>query len=149
MRDRACAVAAWLAGAPTVARGNVGRTGRPEPVAVGRASQGGAFVVRGLAQGSLVPGRLMRTPPLGRTGDAVLGMTTTGPAAGSIRAANLIAPGPAMDAACAISPMRQGPSTMAMLGFSRMGSGRVAGVHLARRRVRPDHDARLAVRGAG
>ena len=72
----------------------------------------------GLSGGGEVTGGPMQNMALVHTGDAAFGMTTLGPARESLEGNNPIAPGLAMDQACAIFPMYQTPFTMAALGSS-------------------------------
>lgn len=134
MRHIACATAALLAAGPALAQDEVDRTGWPESFTVGTASQGGTYFVYGsgwanlvaeelgISGGAEVTGGPMQNMALVHTGDAAFGMTTMGPAAESIQGANPIAPGLAMDKACAIFPMYQTPFTMAALGSSGIES---------------------------
>jgi len=56
------------------------------------------------------------------TGDAAFGMTTMGPAAESLQGTNPIAPGLAMDKACAMFPMYQTPFSVTALSSSGITS---------------------------
>lgn len=119
------------AAAPALAQDEeVDRTGWPSSFTVGTASQGGTYFVYGsgwanlvgeelgISGGGEVTGGPMQNMALVHTGDAAFGMTTMGPAAESLAGSNPIAPGLAMDQACAIFPMYQTPFTMAALGSS-------------------------------
>ena len=110
------------------------RTGWPESFTVGTASQGGTYFVYGsgwanlvaeelgISGGAEVTGGPMQNMALVHTGDAAFGMTTMGPAAESIAGTNPIAPGLAMDKACAMFPMYQTPFSITALGSSGITS---------------------------
>ncbi len=132
MRSIATA-AVLIAAAPALAQ-DQDRTGWPDSFTVGTASQGGTYFVYGsgwanlvaeelgLSGGGEVTGGPMQNMALVHTGDAAFGMTTLGPARESLEGNNPIAPGLAMDKACAIFPMYQTPFTMAALGSSGITS---------------------------
>jgi TRAP transporter TAXI family solute receptor len=119
------AVAAVLSAAVATAQD---RTGWPESFTVGTASQGGTFFVYGSGWANLVAEELgitgagevtggpMQNMALVHTGQVAFGLTTLGPAAESLAGNNPIAPGVAMDMACAIFPMYQTPFSIAALG---------------------------------
>ncbi len=112
----------------------VDRTGWPSSFTVGTASQGGTFFVYGSGWANLVAEELgitgagevtggpMQNMALVHTGDLAFGLTTLGPAAESLAGTNPIAPGLAMDKACAIFPMYQTPFHLASLASSNIGS---------------------------
>ena len=118
------AVAAVLSAAVATAQD---RTGWPESFTVGTASQGGTFFVYGSGWANLVAedlgitgagevtGGPMQNMALVHTGQVAFGLTTLGPAAESLAGNNPIAPGVAMDMACAIFPMYQTPFSIATL----------------------------------
>ena len=101
------------------ADGHVDRTDWPTSFTVGTASQGGTYFAYGsgwanlvaeelgLTGGGEVTGGPMQNMALVHTGEAAFGMTTMGPAAESLNGTNPIAPGLAMDKACAMFPMYQ------------------------------------------
>lgn len=113
---------------------DVDRTGWPSSFTVGTASQGGTFFVYGSGWANLVAEELgitgagevtggpMQNMALVHTGDLAFGLTTLGPAAESLAGLNPIAPGLAMDKACAIFPMYQTPFHLAALASSNIGS---------------------------
>ena len=125
--------AALLAAAPALAQ-DADRTGWPESFTVGTASQGGTYFAYGsgwanlvaeelgLSGGGEVTGGPMQNMALVHTGDAAFGMTTMGPAAESVAGSNPIAPGLAMDNACAIFPMYQTPFSITTLASSGIDS---------------------------
>ena len=131
---RTIAIAAALAAATPVLAQDQDRTGWPDSFTVGTASQGGTYFVYGsgwanlvgeelgLSGGGEVTGGPMQNMALVHTGDAAFGMTTLGPARESLEGNNPIAPGLAMDKACAIFPMYQTPFTMAALGSSNISA---------------------------
>lgn len=106
------------------------RTGWPESFTIGTASQGGTFFVYGsglanliseelgITGGGEVTGGPMQNMALVHTGDAQFGLTTMGPAAESIAGENPIAPGLAMDNACAMFPMYETPFSVTALASS-------------------------------
>jgi TRAP transporter TAXI family solute receptor len=106
------------------------RSGWPDSFTVGTASQGGTYFAYGsgwanlvgeelgISGGGEVTGGPMQNMALVHTGDAAFGMTTMGPAAESIQGTNPIAPGLAMDKACAIFPMYQTPFSITALASS-------------------------------
>jgi TRAP transporter TAXI family solute receptor len=110
------------------------RTGWPESFTVGTASQGGTFFVYGsgwanlvaeelgLSGGAEVTGGPMQNMALVHTGQAQFGMTTMGPAAESLAGTNPIAPGLAMDMACAMFPMYQTPFSITALSSTGITS---------------------------
>lgn len=110
------------------------RTGWPDSFTVGTASQGGTYFAYGsgwanlvaeelgISGGGEVTGGPMQNMALVHTGDAAFGMTTMGPAAESINGTNPIAPGLAMDKACAMFPMYQTPFSVTALTASGIGS---------------------------
>jgi uncharacterized protein len=112
----------------------VDRTGWPSSFTVGTASQGGTFFVYGSGWANLVADELgitgagevtggpMQNMALVHTGDLAFGLTTLGPAAESLAGTNPIAPGLAMDKACAIFPMYQTPFHLAALASSNIDS---------------------------
>lgn len=121
------AAVAALVAAPSLAQ-EVDRTGWPTSFTVGTASQGGTFFVYGSGWANLVAEELgitgagevtggpMQNMALVHTGDLAFGLTTLGPAAESLAGQNPIAPGLAMDNACAIFPMYQTPFSIVALG---------------------------------
>jgi TRAP transporter TAXI family solute receptor len=125
------AVAAVLSAAVATAQD---RTGWPESFTVGTASQGGTFFVYGSGWANLVAEELgitgagevtggpMQNMALVHTGQVAFGLTTLGPAAESLAGNNPIAPGVAMDMACAIFPMYQTPFSIAALGSTGITS---------------------------
>ena len=131
------AAAALLAAAPALAQ-DQDRTGWPDSFTVGTASQGGTYFAYGsgwanlvaeelgLSGGGEVTGGPMQNMALVHTGDAAFGMTTMGPAAESVAGNNPIAPGLAMDNACAIFPMYQTPFSITTLASSGIDS--IAGI---------------------
>ena len=110
------------------------RTGWPESFTVGTASQGGTFFAYGsgwanlvaeelgISGGAEVTGGPMQNMALVHTGQAAFGMTTMGPAAESLQGTNPIAPGLAMDKACAMFPMYQTPFSITTLASSGITS---------------------------
>ena len=126
------AAAALAAGA--AAAQDQDRTGWPDSFTVGTASQGGTYFAYGsgwanlvgeqlgISGGGEVTGGPMQNMALVHTGDAAFGMTTMGPAAESIQGTNPIAPGLAMDKACAIFPMYQTPFSITTLDGSGITS---------------------------
>lgn len=106
------------------------RTGWPTSFTIGTASQGGTFFVYGsglanliseelgITGGGEVTGGPMQNMALVHTGDAQFGLTTMGPAAESIAGLNPIAPGLAMDNACAMFPMYETPFSVTALSSS-------------------------------
>ncbi|MGS4944556.1 TAXI family TRAP transporter solute-binding subunit [Meridianimarinicoccus sp. RP-17] len=110
------------------------RTGWPDSFTVGTASQGGTFFAYGsgwanlvaeelgISGGAEVTGGPMQNMALVHTGDAAFGMTTMGPAAESLAGTNPIAPGLAMDKACAMFPMYQTPFSVTALASSGIES---------------------------
>lgn len=110
------------------------RTGWPESFTVGTASQGGTYFAYGsgwanlvgdelgISGGGEVTGGPMQNMALVHNGDAAFGMTTMGPAAESIEGTNPIAPGLAMDKACAMFPMYQTPFSVTALSSSGIES---------------------------
>jgi TRAP transporter TAXI family solute receptor len=121
--------AAALAAGAAVAQ-DQDRSGWPDSFTVGTASQGGTYFAYGsgwanlvgeqlgISGGGEVTGGPMQNMALVHTGDAAFGMTTMGPAAESIQGTNPIAPGLAMDKACAIFPMYQTPFSITALASS-------------------------------
>ena len=117
-----------------VAGSHVDRTGWPESFTVGTASQGGTYFAYGsgwanlvaeelgISGGGEVTGGPMQNMALVHTGDAAFGMTTMGPAAESLAGTNPIAPGLAMDKACAMFPMYQTPFSVTALSSSGITS---------------------------
>ncbi len=126
MKTLAALAASTLIAAPAVAQ-EVDRTGWPTSFTVGTASQGGTFFVYGSGWANLVAEELgitgagevtggpMQNMALVHTGDLAFGLTTLGPAAESLAGNNAVAPGLAMDKACAIFPMYQTPFSIAAL----------------------------------
>jgi TRAP transporter TAXI family solute receptor len=125
---------ALAASAVTLQAQEVDRTGWPTSFTVGTASQGGTFFVYGSGWANLVAEELgitgagevtggpMQNMALVHTGDLAFGLTTLGPAAESLQGTNPIAPGLAMDKACAIFPMYQTPFHLAALSSSNIDS---------------------------
>ena len=113
---------------------DVDRTGWPSSFTVGTASQGGTFFVYGSGWANLVGEELgvpgagevtggpMQNMALVHTGDLAFGLTTLGPAAESLAGQNPIAPGVAMDQACAMFPMYQTPFSVTTLASSGIKS---------------------------
>jgi TRAP transporter TAXI family solute receptor len=116
------------------ADGHMNRDGWPESFTVGTASQGGTYFAYGAGWANLVAEELgmtgggevtggpMQNMALVHTGDAQFGMTTMGPAAESRAGTNPIAPGLAMDNACAMFPMYQTPFSVTTLASSGITS---------------------------
>jgi len=75
-----------------------------------------------MSGGAEVTGGPMQNMALVHTGDAAFGMTTMGPAAESLAGTNPIAPGLAMDKACAMFPMYQTPFSVTALSSSGITS---------------------------
>jgi TRAP transporter TAXI family solute receptor len=110
------------------------RDGWPNSFTLGTASQGGTYFAYGagwanlvaeelgITGGAEVTGGPMQNMALVHTGDAQFGMTTMGPAAESIAGINPIAPGVAMDNACAMFPMYQTPFSVTALTSSGIKS---------------------------
>ncbi|MEL6584582.1 MAG: TAXI family TRAP transporter solute-binding subunit [Pseudomonadota bacterium] len=110
------------------------RTDWPSSFTVGTASQGGTYFAYGsgwanlvadelgLSGGGEVTGGPMQNMALVHTGQAAFGMTTMGPAAESRSGNNPIAPGLAMDNACAMFPMYQTPFSVTALASSGIES---------------------------
>ncbi|NBB97469.1 MAG: TAXI family TRAP transporter solute-binding subunit [Alphaproteobacteria bacterium] len=110
------------------------RDGWPASFTVGTASQGGTYFAYGsgwanlvaeelgLSGGGEVTGGPMQNMALVHTGDAAFGMSTMGPAAESLAGTNPIAPGLAMDKACAMFPMYQTPFSVTALSSSGIES---------------------------
>jgi uncharacterized protein len=123
------AVAGTLAAGAAAAQ-EYDRTGWPDSFTVGTASQGGTFFTYGSGWANLVAEELgisgagevtggpMQNMALVHTGDAAFGMTTMGPASESLAGTNPIAPGLAMDKACAMFPMYQTPFSITALASS-------------------------------
>ena len=119
-----------LAGMAAFADGHQDRTGWPESFTVATASQGGTYFAYGsgwanlvaeelgLTGGGEVTGGPGQNMALVHTGDAQFGMTTMGPAAEAIAGLSPIAPGLAMDNACAMFPMYQTPFSVTALTSS-------------------------------
>jgi TRAP transporter TAXI family solute receptor len=119
-----------LAGTAAFADGHQDRTGWPESFTVATASQGGTYFAYGsgwanlvaeelgLTGGGEVTGGPGQNMALVHTGDAQFGMTTMGPAAEAIAGLSPIAPGLAMDNACAMFPMYQTPFSVTALTSS-------------------------------
>lgn len=117
-----------------LADAHLDKTGWPESFTVGTASQGGTYFAYGsgwanlvadelgLSGGGEVTGGPMQNMALVHTGDAAFGMTTMGPAAESLQGTNPIAPGLAMDNACAMFPMYQTPFSVTALASSGIES---------------------------
>ena len=97
---------------------------------MGTASQGGTYFAYGtgwanlvgeelgLSGGGEVTGGPMQSMALVHSGDAAFGMTTLGPAQASLEGENPVAPGVALDNACAIFPMYQTPFGATVLASS-------------------------------
>ena len=127
-------LAAVAMATPALAQEEMDRTGWPDSFTVGTASQGGTYFTYGsgwanlvaeelgLSGGGEVTGGPMQNMALVHTGDAAFGMTTMGPAAESLEGTNPIAPGLAMDNACAIFPMYQTPFSITTLASSGIDS---------------------------
>ena len=110
------------------------RSDWPSSFTVGTASQGGTYFAYGsgwanlvaeelgMSGGGEVTGGPMQNMALVHTGDAAFGMTTMGPAAESLAGTNPIAPGLAMDKACAMFPMYQTPFSVTALSSSGITS---------------------------
>ena len=117
-----------------IANSDGDRAGWPDSFTVGTASQGGTYFAYGsgwanlvaeelgLSGGGEVTGGPMQNMALVHTGEAQFGMTTMGPAAESIAGTNPIAPGLAMDNACAMFPMCQTPFSVTALSSSGITS---------------------------
>ena len=128
------ALVAGLTAGTAFAGGHLDRTGWPESFTVGTASQGGTYFAYGsgwanlvaeelgISGGGEVTGGPMQNMALVHTGDAAFGMTTMGPAAESLAGTNPIAPGLAMDKACAMFPMYQTPFSVTALAASGIAS---------------------------
>ena len=116
------------------ADGHIDRSDWPESFTVGTASQGGTYFAYGagwanllaeelgLTGGGEVTGGPMQNMALVHTGDAQFGMTTMGPAAESRAGTHPLAPGLAMDNACAMFPMYQTPFSVTTLSASGITS---------------------------
>ena len=125
--------AALVAAMPALAQ-DADRTDWPDSFTVGTASQGGTYFAYGsgwanlvaeelgLSGGGEVTGGPMQNMANVHTGQSAFGMTTMGPAAESIAGSNPIAPGLAMDKACAIFPMYQTPFSITTLASSGIDS---------------------------
>ena len=110
------------------------RAGWPESFTVATASQGGTYFAYGsgwanlvaeelgISGGAEVTGGPMQNLALVHTGDAAFGMTTMGPAAESLAGNNALAPGLAMDNACAMFPMYETPFSVTTLAGSGITS---------------------------
>ncbi len=97
---------------------------------MGTASQGGTFFIYGSGVANLISEELgvsgaaevtggpMQNMALVHTGEAAFGLTTLGPADESRQGQNPIAPGLAMDNACAIFPMYETPFSITALSSS-------------------------------
>jgi TRAP transporter TAXI family solute receptor len=106
------------------------RAGWPDSFTVATASQGGTYFAYGsgwanlvaeelgISGGAEVTGGPMQNLALVHTGDAAFGMTTMGPAAESLAGTNALAPGLAMDKACAMFPMYETPFSVTTLAGS-------------------------------
>jgi len=110
------------------------RSDWPASFTVGTASQGGTYFAYGsgwanlvadelgISGGGEVTGGPMQNMALVHTGEAAFGMTTMGPAAESLGGTNPIAPGIALDNACAMFPMYQTPFSITTLSSSGITS---------------------------
>ena len=119
---------------PALAQEEADRTDWPDSFTVGTASQGGTYFAYGSGWANLVADELgvsgggevtggpMQNMALVHTGDAAFGMTTMGPARESLEGTNPIAPGLAMDNACAMFPMYQTPFSVTTLASSGIDS---------------------------
>ena len=131
---RAIATIAALAAASPALAQDEDRSDWPDSFTVGTASQGGTYFAYGsgwanlvgdelgLSGGGEVTGGPMQNMALVHTGDAAFGMTTMGPAADSVAGENPVAPGVAMDKACAMFPMYQTPFSITTLSSAGIGS---------------------------
>lgn len=134
MRISAILAATVVTAGSAFADGHQDRTGWPESFTVATASQGGTYFAYGsgwanlvaeelgLTGGGEVTGGPGQNMALVHTGDAQFGMTTMGPAAEAIAGLNPIAPGLAMDNACAMFPMYQTPFSVTTLASSGITS---------------------------
>ncbi|PZX19848.1 hypothetical protein LX81_00311 [Palleronia aestuarii] len=125
----ACTLAAGFATAQ-----EADRSDWPSSFTVGTASQGGTYFAYGsgwanlvgdelgISGGAEVTGGPMQNMALVHTGDLAFGLTTLGPARESMEGQNPIAPGLAMDNACAIFPMYQTPFSVTALSASGIDS---------------------------
>ncbi|WOI55813.1 TAXI family TRAP transporter solute-binding subunit [Palleronia sp. LCG004] len=125
----ACLMVAGMAGAQ-----DADRSDWPTSFTVGTASQGGTYFAYGsgwanlvadelgVSGGAEVTGGPMQNMALVHTGDLAFGLTTMGPARESLDGENPIAPGLAMDNACAIFPMYQTPFSVTTLSSSGIDS---------------------------
>lgn len=130
----ALATTVAMASTAAIADSHVDTTGWPESFTVGTGSQGGTYFgygsgwagivseALGVNGGAEVTGGPMQNMALVHTGDLAFGMTTMGPAAESIAGNNPIAPGLAMDNACAMFPMYQTPFSVTTLASSGITS---------------------------
>lgn len=110
------------------------RSDWPKSFTVGTASQGGTYFTYGsgwanlvskelgVTGGAEVTGGPMQNMALVSTGDAQFGMTTMGPARESMEGKNPIAPGMALDNACAMFPMYTTPFSVTTLESSGIKS---------------------------
>ncbi|WP_029030424.1 TAXI family TRAP transporter solute-binding subunit [Salinarimonas rosea] len=110
------------------------RSNWPSSFTMGTASQGGTFFVYGSGVANLISEELgvsgaaevtggpMQNMALVHTGEAAFGLTTLGPARESIEGQNPIAPGLAMDNACAMFPMYETPFSITALSSSGIES---------------------------
>lgn len=106
------------------------RSDWPSSFTMGTASQGGTFFIYGSGVANLISEELgvsgaaevtggpMQNMALVHTGEAAFGLTTLGPADESRQGQNPIAPGLAMDNACAIFPMYETPFSITALSSS-------------------------------
>jgi uncharacterized protein len=106
------------------------RANWPKSFTVGTASQGGTYFTYGsgwanlvskelgVTGGAEVTGGPMQNMALVSMGDAQFGMTTMGPARESMEGNNPIAPGVALDNACAMFPMYTTPFSVTTLASS-------------------------------
>lgn len=128
----ACAVAALALTAGAAHAQD--RSGWPTSFTMGTASQGGTFFIYGSGVANLISEELgvsgaaevtggpMQNMALVHTGEAAFGLTTLGPAQESREGLNPIAPGLAMDNACAMFPMYETPFSITTLASSNIDS---------------------------
>ena len=128
----ACTVAALALSAGVASAQD--RSDWPTSFTLGTASQGGTFFVYGSGVANLISEELgvsgagevtggpMQNMALVHTGEAAFGLTTLGPARESLEGNNPIAPGLAMDNACAWFPMYETPFSITALSSSGIES---------------------------
>lgn len=110
------------------------RSNWPDSFTVGTASQGGTYFTYGsgwaklvadeldVSGGGEVTGGPNQNLALVHTGDLAFGMTTMGPAAEALAGESPVAPGVALDNACAMFPMYETPFSVTVLSDSGIES---------------------------